>query len=232
MSKKKKYILITILALVFILGLLWLVGYLYGNNQENQERDRLALALEEYNKHLSAVRRTIEEEGSLNRFDSSNIPEGYQLSDIKTTDQVVSQDELKEYAQILSITLNPLKHNRSNPLDLVIRAYDFNDTQAQQELLQQANMYKAIEKELIEIVAPLNEQIAHNRLINDLSRISFILETMSKVLKQPTEAFEASFLYPERAQALARTLIYINQDLEAQGIKFSDEERVNIYIPY
>lgn len=230
MGKKKK-IAIVILSVFILVSLLWLIGGLVKNNQ--QEEDTLYyLNLVEADKKLQTlVERNLQAKGlevDLIKLEQASTTNIFTPSDFKIV-QELNEEIIKQYGKDIGQVLKLYQEPRANEIFLILDALKNTDPRPLEEIKKTKALHDKAVKELLQIPVPKDAQVVHLRLTNSINRLAKNLSEMNKVLDDPNLGLKSSEDYIRNYVLFFSSIEGINIYFSKQGIIFNKNEVADIY---
>lgn len=231
-SKKVK--VVAFVVLIILIGLFWYVGK--ENENYKQEDTNLIYTNEEliYNKQREQkltkfIEEKITEQGGLieasaEDFAATNF---YNSSNIKTSPDN-SPQTLKDYSLRLKDYLSPLATLSHQEARLAIEAMEDQDFNKILTIQKRAAQFAQMNQQLENMIVPSKAIEIHLELLNGISHLKNLLNSMALALEEPLIALEAAKAYSVDALEFYNTLNKTNAFFSENNIEFSDTEKLKV----
>lgn len=222
----KKVIRLVIILVVITVCLLWFVGH--------QNRSRREALRDQYLKEFLAKQKNIEAVavGSLqkNEFVASPIEKSSPVRVLASTPSSIEQ--LHTYGLEVIKALKPLEIPRGSEPQAVMDAVDKNDPSLLKPVVESRIYHQSATQNLAQIIVPKELAEQHKKIIDQLNFLSSILENMAKAIEQPGPALNNSQSFVTNYEVFLKQLDTLTQTLVKNGVKFTPQEKLKIFISY
>lgn len=228
--RKALFILIGLVILAGFLFVVWkLGGEAIKKNQQATEAEQKAILAKEERAKAVALVQTVNGQ-DFDHFSTASWPKLILIKQLNLQ-TATSTEAVQSHGLAIIHLMKPLVISATLSPELLLKAYENNDTEALKQLDTLARDFTSATTNLLQLPVPPNAQVAHLRLVNSLQRYSFVLTNMDKVSQNPVWALEASQYHTQVFGELVTDLLFMNQYFVDQKIKISPNDQVPLYIP-